>query len=144
MPDEVRPDRWQARQSRRGTDSGSAASRQDVLFAYRLLLGREPEDEAAYAAKAGLPLIPLLRSLLASEEFTAGLPDRFLARRDASGACLEAGPDAAMLAWAAERLPVSRTAIRPIREAPRRSRLHRLIFTVPEFQRRTGADRGRS
>jgi len=49
---------------------GAGVTRDDVVHAYRLLLGREPESEAVIAEKMQLPDIAALRrAFLASDEF---------------------------------------------------------------------------
>jgi hypothetical protein len=55
----------------------------DVNYAYRLILGREPEsqDTVQYLATNSAPLQDLRAKFFASKEFTHGFPDRSLPAR---------------------------------------------------------------
>ncbi|MBV9571532.1 MAG: glycosyltransferase family 2 protein [Alphaproteobacteria bacterium] len=110
----------------------------DVINGYRLFLGREPETERVAQDKAGLPLPKMLSTFVGSREFS----ERAL-RSLASGYPLlhfrvSAFPNAEMIAWTRDVLPVGGATREKLGRAKTWRELLTHIVCDPDFTAKFG------
>jgi len=80
------------------------ATAEDVTFAWQLVLGRQPDDEAVMQPHVGRPLLNLLSILLRSDEFRHQVLHALVAERDPPQQRLSLAQRKALDAWLTNRL----------------------------------------
>src|ERR1700761_4412965 len=82
-------------------------SHTDAINAYRLFLGRNPESERVVQEKADIPVAKLAAGFLGAREFSERILPPLTTGYPMPHFRVGATPDAEILAWAAQSLPIS-------------------------------------
>lgn len=115
----------------------TAATPDDVVGVYQLVLRREPESEHAIAANVGAPLFNLLRVFFDSDEFAHQIRHPVDDGRFCPAVLEEPRPEA--VAWVCRRLPLSATGRTRLKAAPNWLVFYRALLTDSVFVSVMGA-----
>ena len=114
-------------------DPAPPVTADDVANAYRLFLGRVPEDPSGAAGWVGEDGAWFLTTLIGSREFAESV----LSPLNAGGMLPHQGmaerPPADLLAWASDRLPLSAPASAAVTDATAWGQALRTVLTDPDF-----------
>ena len=108
-------------------------SHRDVVRAYQLFLGREPESHAVVEEMIRHASETWLVGFIVSDEFRANVRDRLISGAGLVSAGHLISPAPALTNWAAEALPLTETARAEIRRSDGWAEVFCLVLTDPIF-----------
>ena len=110
------------------------ACRDDVVWAYRFFLGRNPETEWSRVHKLGVEWPTLIKDFIGSAEFLVRVRDRILSLDRPIGDLFDSPPESSLCHWVARCVPLSDDARARVATATSWTDLHLLVFSDAVFR----------